>query len=119
MKKLLLVFLPCLAAVALAQTKPGDVANGKRIFMRNGCYQCHGTVGTATYGGGRYLLDTAKGADLGGADRVDGTWLTIDLNFLYHPSCRYNDAWECPLAPDGNTTRVAITAGERLHHNPL
>jgi hypothetical protein len=78
-----------------------------------------GSAGHTTYGGGRYLLDTAKGADLGGADRVDGTWLTIDLNFLYHPSCRYNDAWECPLAPDGNTTRVAITAGERLHHNPL
>jgi uncharacterized protein len=78
-----------------------------------------GTAGTATYGGGRYLLDTAKGADLGGADRLDGTSLTIDLNFLYHPSCRYNDAWECPLAPAGNTTRVPIAAGERLHHNPL
>ena len=62
-----------------------------------------GTAGTASYGGGRYLLDTAKGADLGSTERADGTWLTIDLNFLYHPSCRYNDAWECPLAPDGNT----------------
>jgi uncharacterized protein (DUF1684 family) len=62
------------------------------------------------YGGGRYVLDTAKGADLGGrAGR-----LIIDLNFLYHPSCRYNDAWLCPLAPPGNTIRAQISAGERL-----
>ena len=76
-----------------------------------------GTAGTTTYGGGRYLLDTAKGADLGSNDRPDGTWLTVDLNFLYHPSCRYNNAWECPLAPAGNATRVPIAAGERLRHD--
>jgi hypothetical protein len=69
-----------------------------------------GTAGTESYGGGRYLLDTAKGADLGGvADR-----LILDFNFLYHPSCRYNSAWECPLAPPGNTTAVALRGGERL-----
>ncbi|MGD1071966.1 MAG: c-type cytochrome [Bryobacteraceae bacterium] len=34
-----------LAFAALAQTKPGDVENGKRLYMKNGCYQCHGTVG--------------------------------------------------------------------------
>jgi mono/diheme cytochrome c family protein len=33
------------AAVLLAQTKPGDAENGKRLYMKNGCYQCHGTVG--------------------------------------------------------------------------
>ena len=28
---------------ALAQTKePATLANGKRLFERNGCYQCHG-----------------------------------------------------------------------------
>jgi len=53
MKKLIWIFLPCLAVVALAQTKPGDVANGKRIFMRNGCYQCHGTVGQGGLAGPR------------------------------------------------------------------
>lgn len=68
------------------------------------------TAGQASYGGGRYLLDTAKGADLGGAD---GT-LVIDLNFLYHPSCRYNSAWVCPLAPAGNRVSGPILAGERL-----
>jgi uncharacterized protein len=69
-----------------------------------------GSSGTDSYGGGRYLLDTAKGADLGGS----ATSLVIDLNFLYHPSCRYNDAWQCPLAPPGNTIRAAVRAGERL-----
>lgn len=69
-----------------------------------------GTAGRETYGGGRYLLDTAKGADLGTSP--DG--LVIDLNYLYHPSCRYNPAWECPLAPEGNTIDVPIRAGERL-----
>jgi uncharacterized protein (DUF1684 family) len=69
-----------------------------------------GTAGTASYGGGRYLLDTAKGADLGG---TDGS-LVVDLNFLYHPSCRYNDSWVCPLAPAGNTITAPVRAGERL-----
>ena len=60
--------------------------------------------------GGRYALDTAKGADLGGPTGR----LIIDLNFLYHPSCRYNDAWVCPLAPPGNTISTPVNAGERL-----
>jgi hypothetical protein len=70
------------------------------------------TAADETYGGGRYLLDTAKGADLGSDDGV----LVVDFNFLYHPSCRYNPAWECPLAPEGNTVRVPIRGGERLRH---
>jgi uncharacterized protein (DUF1684 family) len=69
-----------------------------------------GTAGQSSYGGGRYALDTAKGADLGGRDGR----LVVDLNFLYHPSCRYNDAWQCPLAPPGNTIGAPVNAGERL-----
>jgi uncharacterized protein (DUF1684 family) len=69
-----------------------------------------GTAGETSYGGGRYLLDTAKGADLG---TQDGR-LIIDLNFLYHPSCRYNADWQCPLAPAGNTIEHPVRAGERL-----
>jgi uncharacterized protein len=69
-----------------------------------------GTAGNGSYGGGRYLLDTAKGADLGSAGHV----LVIDLNFLYHPSCRYDPRWVCPLAPRDNTIDVPIRAGERL-----
>jgi uncharacterized protein len=68
------------------------------------------TAGAASYGGGRFLLDTAKGADLGSADGA----LVIDLNFLYHPSCRYDSRWVCPLAPNGNVIDLPIPAGERL-----
>jgi hypothetical protein len=68
------------------------------------------TSANETYGGGRYLLDTIKGADLGD----DGGAVVVDFNFLYHPSCRYNPAWECPLAPEGNTVASPVRAGERL-----
>jgi mono/diheme cytochrome c family protein len=47
--KLFLILL----ALLPAQTKPGDSANGKRLFMRNGCYQCHGTVGQGGLAGPR------------------------------------------------------------------
>jgi uncharacterized protein (DUF1684 family) len=63
-----------------------------------------------TYGGGRYVLDTVKGADLGGADGS----LVVDLNFAYNPSCAYDEAWACPLAPLGNVIDVAVPAGELL-----
>ena len=69
-----------------------------------------GTAGTSSYGGGRYLLDTAKGADLGGDERE----MVVDLNFLYHPSCRYDDRWVCPLAPPQNIIERAVEAGERM-----
>ena len=48
-----------------------------------------GTAGHGSYGAGRYLLDTAKGAWLGG----DASSIVLDLNFAYHPSCRYDDRW--------------------------
>jgi hypothetical protein len=70
------------------------------------------TAGDTSYAGGRYLLDSAKGADLGGSQGA--TTLTIDLNFLYHPSCRYSSTWQCPLAPQGNVVDVPVRAGERL-----
>jgi uncharacterized protein (DUF1684 family) len=69
-----------------------------------------GSAGHTSYGGGRYLLDSAKGADLGGP----AGGLTLDLNFLYHPSCRYDSAWLCPLAPAENTIAAPVSAGERL-----
>ena len=46
------------------------------------------TSGKSTYGGGRYLLDTVKGADLGG----DNGRLILDFNFAYNPSCAYDPA---------------------------
>ena len=69
-----------------------------------------GTAGTTTYGGGRYVLDTIKGADLGG----DAGRLVVDLNFAYHPSCAYDPRWTCPLAPEGNVLTAPVAAGEQL-----
>jgi uncharacterized protein (DUF1684 family) len=70
------------------------------------------TSGHETYGAGRYLLDTAKGADLGG-DPAAGT-LVVDLNFAFHPSCAFDPKWACPLAPPGNRLATRVEAGERL-----
>ena len=68
------------------------------------------TSGRETYGGGRYLLDTIKGADLGISP--DGR-LILDFNFAYNPSCSYSDLWVCPLSPPENTLAAAIRGGER------
>jgi uncharacterized protein (DUF1684 family) len=67
------------------------------------------TSGKESYGGGRYLLDTVKGADLGGSDGR----LVIDFNYAYNPSCAYDPQWSCPLAPPANRLTVPIRAGER------
>jgi uncharacterized protein (DUF1684 family) len=67
------------------------------------------TSGHESYGGGRYVLDTVKGADLGD---VDGR-LVLDFNFAYNPSCSYDPGWVCPLAPPANRLGVAVEAGER------
>lgn len=69
------------------------------------------TNGTETYGGGRYLLDGAKGADLG--ENREGRRV-LDFNFAYHPSCAHNPKWACPLAPSENTLTAAVRAGEVL-----
>jgi mono/diheme cytochrome c family protein len=53
LKTLLPFLLLGVTALAIAQAKPGDIENGKRIFMRNGCYQCHGTVGQGGLAGAR------------------------------------------------------------------
>jgi uncharacterized protein len=69
-----------------------------------------GLAGTRTYGGGRYVIDTVKGADLGS----DGRTIVIDLNFAYNPSCAYDPRWSCPLATAGNTVAGPLLAGELL-----
>ena len=70
------------------------------------------TANRTTYGGGRYLIDTAKGADLG-SDARAGT-IVLDFNFAYHPSCAYDAAWACPLAPPGNVLEFDVPVGEQL-----
>lgn len=82
------------------------------------------TNGATSYGGGRYLLDTIKGADLGyeGADLgyegagagIPAAGVVLDFNYAYHPSCAYDARWDCPLAPPENRLEVAVSAGERL-----
>lgn len=66
--------------------------------------------GSATYGGGRYLIDTAKGADLGS----DSGRIVLDFNYSYHPSCVYSPRWSCPLSPPENRLAFEVSAGERL-----
>jgi uncharacterized protein (DUF1684 family) len=68
------------------------------------------TSGSQTYGAGRYLLDTVKGADLGD----DGGRLVLDFNFAYNPSCAYDPRWACPLTPSSNRLAVPVQAGERI-----
>src|ERR1700734_2755769 len=46
--------LVLLATVTLvAQTPAGDAANGKRLFVRDGCYECHGYAGQGGAAGAR------------------------------------------------------------------
>ncbi len=73
-----------------------------------------GLAGTdgGTFGGGRYVLDSVKGADLGAAG--GGSRLVVDLNFAYNPSCAYDSAWSCPLAPAGNTVEAEVPVGELM-----
>jgi uncharacterized protein len=78
---------------------------GGGVFL---CFR-DATSGTETYGGGRYLLDTVKGADLG----EDDGRLVLDFNFAYNPSCAYDPSWVCPLAPPANRLAIAVEAGEK------
>ncbi len=63
-----------------------------------------------SYGGGRYVLDTIKGAHLG---THEGR-LLVDLNFAYNPSCAYDESWACPLPGPDNRLDSALPVGE-LH----
>lgn len=63
-----------------------------------------------TYGAGRYLYDTIKGADLGATHDE----ILLDFNYAYHPSCYYNPRWVCPLAPYQNRLSIPIPVGELL-----
>lgn len=73
------------------------------------------TSGAESYGGGRYLLDTIKGADLGWDA---GGRAILDFNFAYNPSCAYSPRWVCPLAPPENRLPGRVAAGERAFARP-
>src|SRR5260370_19533576 len=76
-------------------------AGGLFLPMRDG------TAGDSSYGGGRYVLDTAKGADLGG----QGGRLILGPDFPFPPPCPDKDAWGCPPAPPGEHTHSPVSAG--------
>ena len=69
------------------------------------------TSGRDTYGGGRYLLDTIKGADLGAT--ADGR-AVLDFNFAYHPSCAHSARYVCPLPSPTSRLPSPVRAGERV-----
>nr|WP_296064141.1 DUF1684 domain-containing protein [uncultured Actinoplanes sp.] len=75
-----------------------------------------GTAGKGSYGGGRYLTDTVKGTHGRGVVPLGDGRVRLDFNYLYNPSCAYDDAWLCPLAPPENQVAAPIEAGELTYH---
>ena len=74
------------------------------------------TSGRETYGGGRYLFDTAKDTDGLVLEVTPGsTEVVVDFNFAYNASCAYSPRWACPLAPPENHLPVAVRAGELVY----
>ncbi len=100
---------------ALARFTLAEASHTLELFWLDGygggvfCSFADGTSGRDSYGAGRYLLDTVKGADLG----LERGRLVLDFNFAYNPSCSYDPRWVCPLAPPENRLAVPIQAGER------
>ena len=75
-----------------------------------------GTAGRETYGGGRYLFDTAKDTDgLALEIQAGSPEVVIDFNYAYNASCAYSPRWACPLAPPENHLQVEVRAGERVY----
>jgi uncharacterized protein len=77
---------------------------------------CDRTSGKETYGGGRYLFDTAKDTDGLVLEVTSGSSeVVLDFNYAYNASCAYSPRWACPLAPPENHLPVAIKAGEKTY----
>ena len=77
------------------------------------------TSGRETYGGGRYLFDTAKDTDGLVLEITPGSSeVVIDFNYAYNASCAYSPRWACPLAPPENFLKVPVRAGELVYKAP-
>ena len=77
------------------------------------------TSGHETYGGGRYLFDTAKDTDALVLEITPGSSeVVIDFNYAYNASCAYSPRWACPLAPPENFLKVPVRAGELVYSSP-
>jgi uncharacterized protein (DUF1684 family) len=74
------------------------------------------TSGHETYGGGRYLFDTAKNTDGLVLEITTGSSdVVLDFNYAYNASCAYSPRWACPLAPPENYLKVPVRAGELVY----
>ena len=62
------------------------------------------TNGSETYAAGRYLE----------LPRTATGHYDLDFNRAFHPTCYYNDTYDCPYPPPENRLTFAIPAGERL-----
>ena len=62
------------------------------------------TTGTETYPAGRYL-------DL---NRTPTGIYDLDFNRAYHPTCYYDEDFDCPFPPPENRLATPVRAGERL-----
>lgn len=98
--------LPLPGLGKLALWKLASYGGGLFLPLRDGTAGSPG----GTYGGGRYVLDTIKGAHLG-EGRAPGS-LVVDLNFSYNPSCAYDEEWACPLPGPDNRLPVEVPVGE-------
>ena len=77
------------------------------------------TSGHETYGGGRYLFDTAKDTDALVLEITPGSAeVVVDFNYAYNASCAYSPRWACPLAPPENFLKVPVRAGELVYTSP-
>jgi uncharacterized protein (DUF1684 family) len=98
--------------IGVARLEPGSLDVWRLTSYGGGVFVPLKDAGSGraggSYGGGRYVLDTVKGADLGSRDGR----LVLDLNFAYAPSCAHDPRWACPLAPAGNVLDVDVPVGE-------
>jgi uncharacterized protein (DUF1684 family) len=76
------------------------------------------TSGRETYGAGRYLTDTVKGTHGRGLTALPDGRVRLDFNYAYNPSCAYNSAYLCPLAPRENWLTAPVPAGELRYPEP-
>ena len=51
--KYIFLFAALGIATLFAQSSSGDAANGKKLFLRDGCYECHGYAGQGGAAGAR------------------------------------------------------------------
>jgi mono/diheme cytochrome c family protein len=63
MKSICFIAVVLVAAAALAQSG-GNAVNGKRLFLRDGCWECHGYAGQGSRDGARIANTALTAAQL-------------------------------------------------------